>query len=93
MNAATTKLFNQWVSDPKDDGGYDLNLNKEETEEFFASISAKLYTAQEDRQVMAELYNMAIEHCKYRGWSKHPTIDKAHALLFPERNRATKEGT
>ena len=35
------------------------------------------------RAIIGELYAMAIEHCKYRGWSKHPTIDKAHAILWP----------
>lgn len=47
-----------------------------------ATADAHLDTLKTQREAMSELYAMAIEHCKYRGWSKHPTIDKAHALLW-----------
>lgn len=36
----------------------------------------------EMRSVAIDLYAMAINHCRQNGWSKHPTIDEAHALLF-----------
>jgi hypothetical protein len=48
-----------------------------------ATADAHLDTLKTQREAMGELYAMAIEHCKYRGFSKHPTIDKAHALLWP----------
>lgn len=42
------KLHMRWVSDPKDDGTYVLQLNAEQTEEFFQDIAREIYLCSTD---------------------------------------------
>lgn len=39
------RLHEKWVMDPKDDGGYVLQLSAEETEEFFKDITQEIQMA------------------------------------------------
>lgn len=72
-----------------------LKNYSEKLEDKIAAKNTELAQSKEQvaqlEDVNGDLYNMAIQFCLERGWSKHPTIDKAAAIRAAARPDAEKE--